>query len=370
MTSKNTPKSSQQNLRAGDPDLLLHELQTRLREGRRLFAEVGQILAEIDSRGVRELYGYKSIAVFYEHVARVTRAEAEKVADRALALHSRRQPGGPPIPPVAPLTGAAADKGTLANAGIDRIVTVMKRLPDHMAAEARIEAEKDLVDLATVARPRDVTTAGTDILARYDPEGSNSENQTPRPPRREFWLRQKRTGNWDVRGNLDSETGARLNALLVPLAHPIAVGAADPRTPAQRRGDAFAEIVDVAAAAESSPHIPSPRQESDGPVGHAEPNDLVEEPSPHHDPDVQDSRHHRPPAVQARLHDHSHLRRSASRPRAEGTTSQSRETTRTRPPHWWSRLSKPRSKGANTVNGKTQTPAPKSTPGATDPQTP
>ena len=108
MTSTNTPKTFPLNLPEGDPDLLLDELQTRLREGRRLFAEVGQILAEIESRGVRDLYGYNSIAVFYEHVARVPRAEAKKVTDRALALNSRRTRDGTSNPPVAPLTGRAS----------------------------------------------------------------------------------------------------------------------------------------------------------------------------------------------------------------------------------------------------------------------
>jgi len=168
MTSTNTSKAFPLNLPEGDAELLLDELQTRLREGRRLIAEVGQILAEIESRGVRDLYGYNSIAVLYEHVARVPRAEAQKVTARALALNSRRARDGTSIDPVAPLTGTAASAGALAEAGIDRIVTVMKRLPDHVTASTRHEAEKGLVELAGVARPRDVTVAGTELLARLD----------------------------------------------------------------------------------------------------------------------------------------------------------------------------------------------------------
>lgn len=343
MTSENTPNASPQDLRQGDPELLLHELQTRLREGRRLFAEVGQILAEIDSRGVRELFGYNSLAVFYEHVARVSRAEANKVTGRALALNSRRTPDGRPISPVAPLTGAAASKGVLAEAGIDRIVTVMRRLPAHVATNARIEAEKDLVDLASVARPRDVTVAGTDILARHDPDGAGAANPKPQVPRREFWLRQKRTGRWDMRGDLDSKTGARLNALLVPLAHP-ASGEADRRTPAQRRGDAFAEIVDAAVNNLDIQGIPQPRQESDQTVEHAQEKEPLQSPPP--SGSIQGSQR-RPAAAQTRLQDHSHRRRGVVGAQADSTSNSSRVTAHTRPPRWWSRLSQSRSKAEN-----------------------
>jgi hypothetical protein len=328
MTSTNTPKTFPLNLPEGDPELLLHELQTRLREGRRLFAEVGQILAEIESRGVRDLYGYNSIAVFYEHVARVSRAEARKVAGRALALNPRRTRDGTTTPPVAPMTGAAAANGVLAEAGIDRIVTVMRRLPEHVAASARLDAEKVLVDLASVARPRDVTIAGTDLLARLDPDGNDTDDPTPRTPRSEFWLRQKRTGRWDMRGNLDPETGARLNALLVPLAQPAPDGKADSRTPAERRGDAFAEIVDLA---ESSPDVPLPRQASEPVTEQPETAEPVSKPA------------NSSGTAQPREQDHQSPHSGGDGVRSD----KARDVTHIRPPRWWFRLSRSRS-GAET----------------------
>lgn len=338
MTSANTAKAFPLNLPEGEPELLLNELQTRLREGRRLFAEVGQILAEIESRGVRDLYGYNSIAVFYEHAARVTRAEAKKVTNRARALNSRRTRDGTSAPPVAPLTGVAATKGVLADAGIDRIVSVMRRLPEHIPASARLEAEEELVSLASVARPREVTVAGTDLLGRIDPEGKDSEYRRMRTPRSEFWLRQKRTGRWDVRGNLDSETGAKLNALLVPLAHPGPSGEADQRTPAERRGDAFAEIVDLAGC---GPEIPAPRQESDRIAEQAQPTEPFKKPSPRSTPTTQ--RQH-PPAAQTPQQDDRRLRPDAGGPEVDNGAEQARGTAHVRPSRWWSRLSRPRSR--------------------------
>lgn len=327
MTSTNIPKAFPLNLPEGDAELLLEELQTRLREGRRLFAEVGQILAEIESRGVRDLYGYNSIAVFYEHVARVPRAEANRVADRALALNSRRARDGTSIDPVAPLTGISAGTGALAEAGIDRIVTVMKRLPDHLDADERHEAEKGLVDLAGVARPRDVTMAGTDLLARHDPDGKPKEEPGPKRQRSEFWLRQKRTGRWDMRGDLDPETGARLNALLVPRAYPAPGEEADDRAPAERRGDAFAEIVDLA---EAGPDIPLPRQTSE----------RVAEESRPAQPDNGPTTHPKP--TQAPPQGRQGPHRGDEGVREGATPERSRSVAHIRPPRWWARLSRPR----------------------------
>ncbi len=326
MTSKNASKPFPLNLPEGDPDLLLDELQTRLREGRRLFAEVGQILAEIESRGVRELFGHNSIAVFYEHAARVSRAEARKVTARALALNSRRERDGTSTPSVAPLTGAAATKGLLADGGIDRIVTVMRRLPEHVSASTRADAEKTLVDLASVARPRDVTIAGNDLIGRHDPDANNADESKSKGPRRVFWLRQKRTGRWDVRGDLDSVTGARLNALLVPLAHGVPNGEADQRTPAERRGDAFAEIVDLA---DSGPDIPLPRQSPERNAEQSRPAEPTGNP-PRQAKDRQSGRR-----------DQSQ-RRGTVGGHVDHVTDRSRDVAHTRPARWWSRLSRPR----------------------------
>ncbi|WP_181770407.1 DUF222 domain-containing protein [Amycolatopsis pittospori] len=342
MTSKNTSKAFPLNLQEGDSDLLLDELQTRLREGRRLFAEVGQILAEIESRGVRELFGYNSIAVFYEHVARVSRAEAQKVTGRALALNSRRTRDGTSTPPVAPLTGVAAAKGVLADGGIDRIVTVMKRLPEHVAASARADAEKTLVDLASVARPRDVTIAGTDLIGRLDPDGNSTDDSTPKSPRREFWLRQKRTGRWDMRGDLDSETGARLNALLVPLAHPVPSGDLDQRTPAERRGDAFAEIVDLA---EGSPNIPLPRQSSERATAESRPAESAEKATASS------------AAVQPQARDDRGRQSGTVGTKADNATGRSRDVAHIRSPRWWTRLSRSRSDAEAASTTRNRAPA-------------
>jgi hypothetical protein len=40
-------------------------------------AEIGSLLAEIESRGVMELFGYRSVARLFEHLADVPKSAAE-----------------------------------------------------------------------------------------------------------------------------------------------------------------------------------------------------------------------------------------------------------------------------------------------------
>ena len=41
-------------------------------------AEIGSLLVEIESRGVMELFGYRSVARLFEHLADVPKAAAER----------------------------------------------------------------------------------------------------------------------------------------------------------------------------------------------------------------------------------------------------------------------------------------------------
>src|ERR1044072_7670412 len=68
-------------------------------------AEIGSLLVEIETRGVMELFGYRSVARLFEHLADVPKSAAETVAKRARALTPGRNLDGTPTPAVAPATG-------------------------------------------------------------------------------------------------------------------------------------------------------------------------------------------------------------------------------------------------------------------------
>src|SRR3954466_14021447 len=213
-------------------------------------AEIGSLLAEIESRGVMELFGYRSVARLFEHLADVPKAAAETVVKRARALTPSRTLDGTPIPAVAPATGVAAADGRLSGPMIDTIVGVMTQVP----TEHRDDAEQHLLTFAAEAGHKQVAALGARILAHLDPDGAAPDETEPAKPSRELSLRRKRTGFWELNGRFDDETGARASALLDSLAerHSTDEGP-DLRSPLERYGDAFSDAIDLAF---NSPELP------------------------------------------------------------------------------------------------------------------
>jgi hypothetical protein len=214
-------------------------------------AEIGSLLAEIESRGVMELFGYRSVARLFEHLADVPKSAAETVVKRARALTPSRTLDGTAIPALAPATGAAAAEGRLSNPMIDTILGVMTQIPP----EHRDDAEQHLLSFASEAGHKQVAALGTRILAHLDPDSAAPDETEPATPSRELSFRRKRTGFWELNGRFDDETGARASALFNSLAerHSTDEGP-DLRSPLERYGDAFSDAIDLAY---DSPELPT-----------------------------------------------------------------------------------------------------------------
>ncbi|MEV6643572.1 DUF222 domain-containing protein [Amycolatopsis sp. NPDC051371] len=233
-----------------DAVALADRISTLLAVARSAEAEIGSLLAEIESRGVMELFGYRSVARLFEHLADVPKAAAETVVKRARALTSSHTLDGTPIPAVAPAAGAAALDGRLSTPMIDTIVGVMTQVPP----EHRDEAEQHLLTFASEAGHKQVAALGTRILAHLDPDGAAPEETEPATPSRELSLRRKRTGVWELQGRFDDETGTRASALLDSLAQRRTTDEGpDLRSPQERYGDAFSDAIDLAL---NSPELP------------------------------------------------------------------------------------------------------------------
>ncbi|MEV6647320.1 DUF222 domain-containing protein [Amycolatopsis sp. NPDC051371] len=233
-----------------DAVALADRISTLLTVARSAEAEIGSLLTEIESRGVMELFGYRSAARLFEHLADVSKAAAETVVKRARALTPGHNLDGTPIPAVAPATGAAALDGRLSTPMIDTIVGVTAQVPP----EHRDEAERHLLSFASEAGHKQVAALGTRILAHLDPDGAAPDETEPATPSRELSLRRKRTGVWELQGRFDDETGTRASALLDSLAQRRTTDEGpDLRSPQERYGDAFSDAVDLAL---NSPDLP------------------------------------------------------------------------------------------------------------------
>ncbi|MFI7119845.1 DUF222 domain-containing protein [Amycolatopsis sp. NPDC049868] len=249
------PELPQELWRAGKLELA-HGVEQSLQVIRVATACLGRFLAEIESRGAKDLYGYGRTDKWFADMAGLSVSEARAVVNRALALNPTRALDGTEVPPVAPATAAVAAQGLVGDERIDQILEILKNLPAEISAEERAGAEQILANLAPSAGPRQLAEAEANLLGLLDPDGKEPKDPEPKEPRREITLERRKDGFWKLTGLLDDETGARTAAALEAYAKPRPVdefGQADLRMKCERMGDAWAELLDLAIACPDQP---------------------------------------------------------------------------------------------------------------------
>ncbi|RSN24349.1 HNH endonuclease [Streptomyces sp. WAC 05977] len=249
------PELPQELWRAGKLELA-HGVQQSLRVIRMATAGLGRFLAEVESRGAKDLFGHGSTASWFAEMAGLSRAEAGAVVKRAVALNPTRNLDGTEAPAVAPETAAVAAEGLVGDERIDQILEILKRLPADTSVEDRAVAEKILAELAPNAGPQQLAKAEANLLGWLDPDGNEPQDPEPKEPRREITLERRRDGFWKLTGLLDDETGARTAAALEAYARPRPggeFGQADLRMKCERLGDAWADLLDLAIACPDQP---------------------------------------------------------------------------------------------------------------------
>ncbi|GHH29671.1 HNH endonuclease signature motif containing protein [Amycolatopsis oliviviridis] len=249
------PELPQELWRAGKLELA-HGVQQFLQVMRVASAGLGRYLAEVESRGAKDLFGYGSTVAWFADVAGLSWGEARPVVNQAIALNPTRALDGSALPAVAPTTAAVAAEGLIGGERIQQILAILARIPSTTSVEDRESAEKTLADLARSAGPRELVKAEAKILGWLDPDGNEPKEPEPKQPRREVTLERRKDGFWKLNGLLDDETGARTAAALEAYAKPRPVdefGQADLRMKCERLGDAWAELLDLAIACPDQP---------------------------------------------------------------------------------------------------------------------
>ncbi|MFI9380768.1 DUF222 domain-containing protein [Kutzneria sp. NPDC052558] len=116
--------------------------------------------------------------------------------------------------------------------------------PDREKVEAALVRYAATLDLGQF---KDVAQR---ILVLLDQDGKAPDDRESAQPKRTLTIRKRRNGG-DIDGFLDLESLALLEALISPLAKP--TSAEDPRTTAERQGDALVEILELAAGCKDLP---------------------------------------------------------------------------------------------------------------------
>jgi hypothetical protein len=232
------------------------ELTTALVAGERTlrqgYAELIAIVGEIEHRGLGTTLGYKDSVAFVSAAARVSLREAKARVELAEATMLGRWVSAETAPRLPHLAEALPELNREHLAELSRVLAA---LPTWISADDFAEAESMLVELARVAGPESLRKAGRHLLAYFDQEKPPHDEELA-SPKREFRYRFDRRGWMHFAGTADPETAALLEGLFGVLAKPSAAdatGEPDDRTTSRRRGDALAEIVDLAARADDLP---------------------------------------------------------------------------------------------------------------------
>jgi Domain of unknown function (DUF222)/HNH endonuclease len=192
---------------------------------------------------------------------RISAAEASRRVKAAEHLGDRAATSGERLTPWRAYASAAQREGELTSEQVSVIDTALRRVDGRGFDLADVECgERILVDAARDVGPEDLRHLADRVVDAIDPDGSLPDDQLHRD-RRFFHLRRATDGTYRGEFRLTPEVGAKLAAVLDPLAAPsitrFAVGGAsegsdggrtvtevDPRTRGQRVHDAVESVCD------------------------------------------------------------------------------------------------------------------------------
>lgn len=217
---------------------LLDELKQKVRALHRLQFQVLEIVGALDQQGAAESLGYKDLVEVFKHTLHWDPKVSRRKLAQARALCPTVTPSGATVGPALPLAAAAMASGELSEDHVEVVAEAMAGLPDVL--------EVNVVEYARLHEPRSARSFCKELAYRLDQDGPEPREPEPVQPRNVV-RRQWRGGRCQLFADVDAETGAKLDALIDPLAKP---APADLRSAPEREGDAFCEVVDLALRAD------------------------------------------------------------------------------------------------------------------------
>jgi uncharacterized protein DUF222 len=224
---------------------------------RRAYGHQLELVGELLARNQVVVQGYRSPVHLLQDLLRVSRVEAQRRVEHAEAVTAVHPVTGPALPPPLPAAAEAVSAGAIGAEHLEAVRRTMRDVPPHLAPADRDVVERTLVEAACELDPVAVGRLGRTLVARLDQDGRPpSDDAPPRPVGNELRWVTHGDGAMVFKGRLGAEGAALLTSVLSPLAkpRPAADGAPDPRTCAERQGDA---LVDVLRLAANSTDLPS-----------------------------------------------------------------------------------------------------------------
>jgi RimJ/RimL family protein N-acetyltransferase len=229
----------------------IRECETAMRV---LIAMQLQMIAEADRRGVFTAEGARNAKTWLQSALRISGGEAEGRVKVARKVAHRNSPTGEALPAELPATAEALREGAI---GLDHargIAEGMRKIAPLVSDQQCDEAEATLAEHARTLGPHEVRTLAERLRYHHDQDGALKDEQRQIEDR-ELHIGVGRDGMTVLKGWLDKETGAKLQAALEPLAapQPEKNSEKDPRSPAKRNADAFATLLDLVLSTDDLP---------------------------------------------------------------------------------------------------------------------
>ncbi len=200
------------------------------------------VLAEADRQDVAKSVGAANTAAWLSSSLRLRPEEAGRAVKLARDLDTEL-----------PSTREALLDGEISADHADVIARSMRRLPAWVGIEDRVEAEHVLLDKARTFDPKDLAGLGRKILYTIDEDRADRELAKQLQAEEARAEREREIVLWDdpysvstfLRGKLNPVTNEMIRVALEPLSKPRPTDANGPdlRTPAQRMGDGFHELL-------------------------------------------------------------------------------------------------------------------------------
>ncbi len=179
-----------------------------------------RMLAAAQARGLAESLCQGSLTRMLVATLRLSPGEAVRRVRAAEACGERASVTGEVLAPARPVLAGAQRVGRVSPEQVAIIERALAGV-DHRGFDPAdlARGEQILVDHAAVFGPKDLRVLAGRVVDHIDPDGTVPDEQV-NADRRHFHLRQTRDGAWCGEFRLTGPAGAKLSALLEPLARP------------------------------------------------------------------------------------------------------------------------------------------------------
>jgi hypothetical protein len=215
---------------------------------RQLPTQSHRIIARLAAEASPTQLGAKNLREVLTQRLMISKAEATRRLRDAEQLGPRTSFSGEPLEPVLAKTAAASGQGRIGAEHVRIIRDTMTKLPRWVDVQTREQAEADLVRAATGLGPDALRKAAERLLVLIDQDGPTPDD-AERARKRGLWNGpQGADGMVPVKGNLDPQTWATIEAVFAKWAGPGMCNPADEApcisgTPSQAQLDADARTL-------------------------------------------------------------------------------------------------------------------------------